>query len=118
VGSLEASEEWGGLSDEERRRIVAANALAPVGDLDVGTDERLLSALDATPLADWDDKLAALPGRVSNAREEAARYRAPQAVRVRPAQATLRTASDVDAYLAALRVEIMDHIEAQRPVIV
>jgi len=118
VGSLEASEEWGGLSDEERRRIVAANALAPVGDLDIGTDERLLSALDATPLADWDDKLAALPGRVSRAREEAARYRAPQAVRVRPAQATLRTASDVDAYLAALRAEIMGHIEAQRPVIV
>ena len=117
VGALMASEEWRDLGEDERREILRANALGPVPTLDVGTDEALLTALDATPLADWEDKIAALPQRVARAREEVAKRRSPRAVTVRPRPATLKTPAEADTYLAALRAEIMGYIDAGNPVI-
>lgn len=118
VGTLMASEEWRGLGETERHTILRANALGPVPTLDVGTDDALLAALDAAPLTDWEDKIAALPQRVARARAEMTRLRSPQAVPVRPRPATLKTPDDVDTYLAALRAEIMAHVDAGKPVII
>lgn len=120
---LEASEEWRALDGDERESILDANGLGAVPALDIGTDEALLTALDDTPLEDWDDKIAALPERATAARTAAAalvaeRSGARQPVTVRPPSATLKTAADVDAYLARLREKIMVHIAADTPVIV
>ena len=122
VRDLTSSDEWRELSDEEWRRIFSTNGLGPIQPLDVGTDEALLSTLDATTMSDWDDKVAALPERLTRARTEAAtivatRHGGPEAVTLRPPAATLKTEQDVDTYLSALRASIMTHITANTPVI-
>ena len=79
--------------------------------------DSLLLTLDANSLSDWSGKLAALPGRIGKAREDAAKKLEPKTVRVHPKSATLRTLPDVNDYLATLRGDIIQHIEAGNPVI-
>ncbi|MCC6192471.1 MAG: BREX system P-loop protein BrxC [Anaerolineales bacterium] len=117
LGVLEATEEWQALSQSDQSAILAANGIGPVPEPSVGTDEALLESLAAIPLREWESRLAALPGRVARAREEAARRLAPAAVTLQPPHGTLRSADEVDAYLAELRKTIMQHIDAGKPVI-
>lgn len=115
---LEASEEWQNLATSERQRLLSQNALGPVPQLTIGTDEELLAALDDTSMAAWEDKIAAPSGRVKKVREEVAKLLLPRAIRLTPLQATLKSADEVDTYLATLRTEIMTHIDAGNPVII
>jgi len=115
---LEASQEWQNLATTERQRLLSENALGPVSQLAIGTDEELLAALDDTSMAAWEDKIAAPSGRVKKVREEAAKLLLPRAIRLTPLQATLKSADEVDTYLATLRTEIMTHIDAGNPVII
>lgn len=114
---LAASQEWQNLKETERQQILNKNALGAISQLNFATDEELLTSLDFTSLASWEDKIAAPAGRVRKVREEAAKRLLPQAIRIAPRQATLKSVDEVDTYLATLRAEIMPHIEAGNPVI-
>ena len=109
---LEASQEWQSLAEADRERMLYQNALGPVAQLTIGTDEELLANLDATPLAAWEDKIAAPQGRVKKVREETAKLLSPRVVRIPIPQVTLKSVEEVDDYLAMLRVEMMKQIEA------
>lgn len=117
MASLEATPDWQALDPADRASILAATGLGQAPVIQVGDPGALLSTLDAHPLEDWEEKLVALPGRIANAREMAARKLQPAAVRVTAKGATLRTAADVEAYLADLRAAIMVHIDDNKPVI-
>lgn len=114
---LQITAEWERLSPADRQTLVSKHELGPVAELNVGTDAALLEALDAAPLASWENRIAALPARFARAREEAAKMLEPKAVRVRPKPATLRSIEDVDEYLGSLREELVRHIDAGNPVI-
>ncbi len=116
--ALEASQEWQNLAASERQRLLSQNALGPVPQLTIGTDEELLAALDDTPMVAWEDKIAAPAGRVKKVREEAAKLLLPRAIRINPPQATLKSVDEVDTYLETLRVTIMTNINAGNPVII
>ncbi len=116
--ALEASQEWQSLVEGVRQRMLYQNALGPVPQLSIGTDEELLATLDATPLAAWEDKIAAPPGRVKKVREETAKFISPKVVRIPIPQVTLKSVEEVDAYLAALRAEMIKQIEAGNPVMI
>lgn len=118
VDHLAKTAEWQTLPDAEWQRILAAHGLGVTPEIEVGTDEQLLAALDATPLSEWTDKVMALPQRIANARQDAAKRLEPDAVTIRLPANTLRTVAEVDDYLAALRSELLRHVEAGRPVIV
>lgn len=118
VALLQSSLEWQSLAEADQQSILAANDLNTPLMLNFSTEEELLQILAANQLADWENKLAALPARIARAREEAARRLAPQAVRVQPAHATLKTAAELDDYLAQFRDEVMAHLNAGRPVII
>jgi len=118
VAPLEASREWEALSPGDRESILVANGLGSVPELRLSTDQALLASLDDTSLRDWGDRIAAVPGRVRAAREEAIRRTTPTAVPVRPPHATLSTAADVDAYLDGLRHAIMAYIDDGKPVVI
>jgi hypothetical protein len=118
LAALKDTDEWHRLPDEQWQKIFHANGLGPVEPLTVAAEAQLLATLDATPLRTWDDWIVAVPARLAKAREQAARLLEPKAVRVHPKATTLRTASDVEAYLSDLRTEIMAHIEDGKPVIV
>jgi len=118
VKALEASQEWQNLAATERQRLLSQNALGPVPQLNIGTDEELLAALDDTSMVAWEDKIAAPAGRVKKVREEAAKLLLPRAIHITPPQATLQSVDEVDTYLATLRASIMTHIDAGNPVII
>lgn len=116
VGRLKESQEWNRVPDADRSRLLAHYNLEAVPTLQLSTNEELLASLDATSLADWNDKTEAIPARVAAAREVAVRLLEPKAVRVSLPAATLKTAGDVEGYLATLKAQIMPHIEAGNPV--
>jgi hypothetical protein len=116
--TLEASQEWQSLAEGDRQRMLYQNALGPVPQLNIGTGEELLATLDATPLSSWEDKIAAPPGRVKKVREETAKSLSPKVVRIPIPQVTLKSVEEVDAYLAALRAEMIKQIEAGNPVMI
>ncbi|MDP9367427.1 MAG: hypothetical protein M3Q03_03970, partial [Chloroflexota bacterium] len=118
IDHLHKTPEWKRLGDAEWQQILASNGLRIVPDIEIGTDEALLRTLDATPLADWEEKLIALPRRIAMARQEAARRLEPKIVEVRPKAATLKSADEVDAYLAEFRSDIMRYVDAGNPVMV
>ena len=117
MAALESSDDWQKLGETDRAAILANAGLGPVAAANVSNPAALLGALDATPLDDWSEKLAALPARIARAREMAAKQLQPTAVRVHAKAATLKNAAEVEAYLVGLRAEIMSHIDAGNPVI-
>ena len=116
--ALEASQEWQSLAEGDRERMLYQNALGPVSQLTIGTDEELLANLNETPLTAWEDKIAAPQGRVKKVREETAKLLSPRVVRIPIPQVTLKSVEEVDAYLAMLRVEMMKQIEAGNPIMI
>jgi len=118
VADLESSSDWQKLAAPDQQRILANNGLSAVQPVDVGTDAALLSALDALPLAELNEKVAAITGRVANARAAAAKLLEPQAVSLSVPHATLHTQPEVEVYLEQLKTAIMSHVSAGQPVIV
>lgn len=118
IDHLKGTPEWTQLADDQWQEILAAEGLGPTPEVEIGSDEQLLATLDAGPLSDWEERVLALPQRLANAREVAAKRLAPKAVKVRPPAATLRSAVEVDAYLDELRRTMMRHIGDGVPVIV
>ena len=117
LAKLRATAEWTKLKDEDWKRVFQANGLSPVDELNVGTDELLLRALDEKPLEAWKTEAVAIPTRLQAAREQAAKMLEPKAVRVRPKSATLHTPAEVDAYINELRAEIIEYVNDGKPVI-
>ena len=117
VTELEKSDDWLKLKPADRARILASDGLGPIPDLDIGTDQALMSCLEDTGLKDWDDRLLALKPRVGRARENAARLLAPKAVTVRPTPATLSSREDVEAYIQRLRKTLLAQVD-DHPVII
>lgn len=114
---LEATQEWQAIGESDRQDLLISNGLSPVPDIQVRTEQALLSTLDAIPLNTWEDIIAALPARVERARMQAARMLEPKAVYIKTKPATLKSPEDVEAYLEDLQEDIMPHINAGHPVI-
>lgn len=117
LAALQALPEWQKLDPTQRQSILNANALNAPAELPVGTDTDLLRALEAGSLTDWDNRIAALPGRTQKAREVTIQLTTPKAITVTPPHATLNSPAEVDTYLAELRKEILRHINDGKPVI-
>ncbi|MCA9876504.1 MAG: BREX system P-loop protein BrxC, partial [Thermomicrobiales bacterium] len=118
VQALEATPEWGQLTDLQWRKILAENNLEPVPEVAVGDDQAILRELEKRPLATWADRTAALPGRAAAAHQAAVKLLEPEAGKVQPKPATLKDEAEVNTYLTALRAEIMALIQSGRPVVI
>jgi len=118
LAAIQDTDEWTKLPDQTWRAIFRTHHLGPIDMPAINTDESLLEALNAKPLSAWATEREAIPTRIRQAREEAARQIAPAAVRVRPPSTTLETEAEVAAFLDALRDEILQHIHAGKPVII
>jgi hypothetical protein len=114
---LEDSGSWQSLGQSERDSILGNHGLKPRSEPRLGNDAAVLDSLSATPLADWENSIDALPERFARANVEATKKLVPQAHRFRPPTATLKTREEVNEYLEGVKVEIMAHIEKGRPVI-
>ena len=116
--SLGSVEEWSQVKADAQARLIEKYNLAPTPEPEVGTDGDLLASLRASSLEDWDDKIDAVTGRAERALKEAVQLSEPTAVNLRPRPATLRSAEDVEAYVAEFRHELLAKIEAGTPVVI
>lgn len=118
VQDLEASAEWKQLDAAERDALLASAGLATLTAPEVSSDGELLKALDETPLSSWKERRQAIPAKVAVVRQAVAKKLEPKSVSVTPSPATLRTSSDVDAYLVAFREQLMQHIADGETIII
>lgn len=118
MATLEATAEWGRLAAEDRERLLSKYELGPVRALDVGTDEALLLALDASSLTDRDTAVDAVPTRAGKALEEAIRLLEPKASSFQVPRAMLRTEAEVQAYVKNLESELLARVSPETPVVI
>lgn len=103
---LAASQVWGGRTDEQRNTISTACQLMPPPKAPLGTDDEILDALRARSLIDRRNLLDAVPQRFARALEEAGKLATPEAVRVALPGAIIKTAAELDQWLAAVRQQV------------
>jgi hypothetical protein len=114
---LEAGEAWQKISGTQRMSIMSEEGISSVPDLEVGSDEQLLSALQQTPVTNWNDKTAALTARFQNAARKAAKLLEPKTQYVTLKSGMLRTEADVKAWLAVQEKMIVEKLK-NGPVII
>jgi hypothetical protein len=118
MGALAASDAWQRIGASECQAILEECGIAPALKIAVGTEEEILASLEARSLATWAIVTHALAGSFQEARVRAATLLAPKAVYVKPKSATLEDVAAAEAYLAALREEIVAHLNRGNPVII
>lgn len=119
IAELAASGGWQHLDSDQQQYLLRNAGLVAPANPDLSSNDKLLSAVSAQPIAGLEERVHALPAKVVSVRKAIAEIVDPEptVATVKPAIATLRSESDVDAYLAALRTELMQHINAGETVI-
>ncbi len=115
--ALEATTEWAEISADQRNGILQRNQLTPVTAPEVGSDEQVVETLRHVPLEDWEDKLAAIPGRLDAARKEAARILEPDSIEVKLPKKTIKSPEDLEEFLSEVRRLIEERL-GEGPIIV
>jgi hypothetical protein len=114
---LEASTAWNAISGTQRMALMSEEEISSVPDLEVGSDEQLLAALQLTPVASWNDKTAALTVRFQNAARKAAKLLEPKTQYVTLTSGLLRTEAEVEAWLGEQEATLLAELE-KGPVVV
>jgi len=117
LAELEASEAWQKISGTQRMDIMGDEGISSVADLEVGSDDQLLTALHQTPVSSWNDKTAALTERFQNAARNAAKLLEPKTQYVTLKSDALRTEAEVKAWLAAQEQTLLAELK-KGPVVV
>lgn len=119
VTALASSEGWNGLNEDQQRTVLSHAGLAIPDMPSLSTDDQLLAVLGAQPLGSLQERIDALPAKAMAARKAIAEIvdPAPTVATVKAPSATLKSKSDVDGYLLALRAQLMRHIDAGEIVI-
>ncbi|MCX6043444.1 MAG: hypothetical protein NTV69_20225, partial [Caldilinea sp.] len=102
---LDADANWRQLTPDQqaalRREFHLTPADAPV--VEVGSTAAVLATLETLPLRIFDDRIAALPGRAADLRKAAAKWVEPQTQFVNIPRPTIRTAAELDEWLAEVK---------------
>lgn len=119
VASLGASDGWEQLTRDDRDAVLANAGLVLPDPPDVSGYDKLLVELNSQPLGGIGERIQALPAKGVAARRAIAQIidPAPKVATVSAPAATLKSESDVDNYLDAFRMKLMDHIDAGETVI-
>ncbi len=117
---LEHSDGWAGLTPDQQADVLAVAGIAVPEPPDVSSADKLLAALDAQPLSSYRDRIDALPAKAAAARMRIAELADPEptVVSVKPPAATLKSEADVDTYVAALRDQLLEHVNAGETIII
>lgn len=107
MACLDVSENWKKLNAQQRKDILAAEAIDGVPVLSVGDDAALLATLEQSPLPVWKTRTSALPQQFASAALAAARLLEPKTQRVRLSSATLKTELDVKTWLVATEKDLV-----------
>jgi hypothetical protein len=117
MASLEESPNWKKTKKSDQERLLQEAGVAEVGDLSIGDDGSLMTALSERSLAVWSATADALPERFRQAALAAAKLLEPKTQSVRLKSGTLKTPEDVKSWAAATEAELLKKLE-KGPVVV
>ncbi len=117
LAALEANITWKALTEADRTRILGEVRLVAPMKEQVGTDEALLTTLERQPLPARAAEADAVPGRVEQALEAAARLLVPRVRTVALERATLQSEADVRSWLGRQEKTLLTEVK-QGPVLV
>lgn len=118
TGALSSLPQWTALSPQEQAQWLTREGLSEPGEEKLGGINEIVAALDSRSLKAWQDAIELVPTRFDRVRQAFLKSLEPAAKWLRPPGATLKTASDVDAYVTALRTQLMGIVDGGQPVIV
>lgn len=108
---LESNEVWKKLDATQKASILSAVGLAIPVKPDVSSDEALGRHLDSRPMKVAVAERDAIPGRIQQAIERAAKLLEPKVQMVTLERSTLRTQQDVDAWLDRQKTKLLDGLK-------
>ena len=117
VKTLDANEVWKKVPATDQSAIKEAVGLKAPTKPEVLNDEALVSHLDQNPLSSVQAEIDAIPGRVAQAIERAAKLLEPKVQTIPLERRTLRDAAEVEAWTERQKKILMDAV-ANGPVLV
>jgi hypothetical protein len=117
IATLAGNDIWKKLDSTQQAGILSAVGLAAPVKPDVSSDEALGRHLDVRPLRVALAERDAIPGRVQQAIERAAKLLEPKVQTVTLERSTLRSEQEVDAWLGRQKVKLLEGLK-QGPVLV
>jgi ATP:corrinoid adenosyltransferase len=115
---LEHQTVWLGLSPAVQDEILLQNNLEAPSSLDLSSEQTLGQALEKMGVPARRTQIDALRPRFERALEEAVKRSAPETIRLKLPTRTLYSSTDVKGYLTELETQLMQHIDAGKPVMV
>ena len=115
--SLDANDVWRQLSGTDQEQIKATVGLKPPSKPNVATDDALASHLDQKPLASAQAEIDAIPGRVAQAIERAAKHLLPKVQTIQLERSTLRDKAEVQGWIERQKKVLLEAV-AKGPVLV
>jgi hypothetical protein len=109
--ALDSNEGWKKLDATQKTAILSAVGLAMPVKPDVTSDEALGRHLDGRPLGVAVAERDAIPGRIQQAIERAAKLLEPKVQMVTLERSTLRTQQEVDAWLDRQKSKLLDGLK-------
>jgi len=107
MATLTASENWKKLKEAQQKQLLAAEGLADVAALSVGSEADLIRTLEQTPLPAWRTRTDALTQQFARAAIAAAKLLEPKTQHVHLASGTLKSEQEVKAWLAGTEKDLL-----------
>ena len=119
MARLDADSHWRQLEPEQRNSLLAAQklTLADAPKVRVANTDEVLATLDRLSLSSFADRVAAMPARFEQVAQAAAELSEPQAQFVQVPRRTLKTDTEIDAWLAEVKQQLQAAL-AQGPVVI
>jgi hypothetical protein len=117
AAELAADDSWSQLSEDQQSVISKQCDIEPIESLQIATQDELITAMQSYPISSWDDRIDALTGRFSRAREKAAKELQPDTQSVEVPRRTLKTTDDVKAWLDETG-KVLNEAVAKGPVVI
>jgi hypothetical protein len=111
MNGLQSDENWNALTNEHRDGIILEYNLHVIEDLNTSSFEELIQCLKKYPPQNWNDRLAALSQHFREAHAKAAKLAVPESHPINIVRRTLRTKSDIDAWLNEMKKTLEKAIE-------
>lgn len=103
---LEIDSFWKDLPLDECEQLLVKSGITDAPEITVGTHDELVKTLKQYPLNSWDDRIDALGGRFSRARELAAKELEPQTQTLDLPRRTFKTEDDIEAWVQEVREQL------------
>jgi len=113
IKRLEQDDNWQQLEPEQRNQLLSNQrlTLSDRPEINLASTETILNTLDRASLTVLADRVIGLPARFNNVATDAAELMEPQAQFVQLPRRTLKTDSEIDAWLAEVKQQLHESLQ-------